>query len=416
MSITVNHTATDSRGPCVAKQSARQSLFLVSLALSAIAVSLLILKFSPAPFFWLWLTLVAVSWTAMIGIHGSWPRAILFNLGIVGSLLAGGEAYLVTHEYTTTTFSDDFLSPDAQLGWAPPKGLQAHAFKARSVGLFHGPAGVLFNVNYTIDSDGLRIAPSYRNDDLKGTIIFFGCSFTFGEGLEDGETLPYQVGTLSGGRYRTFNFAFEGYSAAQMLAEIEDGMVQRVVDTAPQYAYYVAIPNHVWRVAGRVAWGGHAPRYVLDADGTVRQAGNFDNRKPLALRLGLGSRVNKQLSKSAMWRMLSMSDSRITDGDFRTYFAVVRRSQMLLTAQFPGIRFRVILWPNQHVAQQREAYEKLREGFDRMGIPVDLVEDILPNYNTDRSPYILSSTDRHPNALANRILANHLLSEIVEQR
>jgi len=352
----------------------------------------------------------------MIGIHESWSRAILFNLGIVGSVLAGVEAYLVAHEYTTTTFSDDFLSPDAQLGWAPPKGLQAQAFKARSVGLFHGPAGVLFNVNYTIDPNGLRIAPPYRNDDLKGTVIFFGCSFTFGEGLEDGETLPYQVGTLSAGRYRTFNFAFEGYSPAHMLAEIEHGMVQRVVDTAPRYAYYVAIPNHVWRVAGRVAWGGHAPRYVLDADGTIRQAGNFDNRKPLALRLGLGSRVNRQLSKSAMWRTLSMSDYRITEDDFRTYFAVVRRSQMLLTAQFPGIQFRVILWPNQHVAQQREAYEKLREGFDRMGIPVDLVEDILPNYNADRSPYILSSTDHHPSALANRVLANHVLSEIAEQR
>ena len=351
----------------------------------------------------------------MIGVPGSWPRAILFNLGIVGSLLAGGEAYLVTHEYTTTTFSDDFLSPDAQLGWAPPKGLQAHAFKARSVGLFHAPTGMLFNVTYTIDPDGLRIAPPYRKDDLIGTAIFFGCSFTFGEGLEDGETLPYQVGTQSGGRYRTFNFAFEGYSPAHMLAEIEHGRVQRVVDTTPRYAYYVAIPNHVWRVAGRVAWGGHAPRYVVDADETVRQEGNYENRKPLALRLGFGSRVDRQLSKSAMWRMLSMSDSRITDDDFRTYFAVVRRSQMLLTAEFPGIQFRILLWPNQHVAQQREVYEKLREGFGRMGIPVDLVEDILPDYSTDRSPYILSSTDHHPSALANRMLAQHILSEIAQQ-
>jgi hypothetical protein len=412
----VNHTSTVSRGPCVAKRGARQPLFLVSLALSAIAASLLILKFAPAPFFWLCLTWAAALWAAMIGIHGSWPRAILFNVGIVASLLAGAEAYLVTHEYTTTIFSDNFLAHDDQLGWAPPKGIQAHAFKARFVGLFHGPTGVLFNVNYTIDPDGLRIAPPYRKDDLIGTAIFFGCSFTFGEGLEDSETLPYQIGSQSGGRYRTFNFAFEGYSPAHMLAEIEHGMVQRVVDTTPRYAYYVAIPNHVWRVAGRVAWGGHAPRYVVDADGTVRQEGNFENRKPLALQLGLGSRVDRQLGKSAIWRMLSMGDFRITDDDFRTYFAVVRRSQMLLAAQYAGIQFRVLLWPNQHVAQQREAYEKLREGFSRMGIPVDLVEDILPNYSTDRSPYILSSTDHHPNALANRMLAQHILSEIGQQR
>ena len=110
-----------------------------------------------------------------------------------------------------------------------------------------------------------------------------------------------------------------------------------------------------------------------------------------------------------------MSDSRITEDDFHTYFAVVRRSQVLLTAQYPGIQFRVILWPNQHVAQERATYERLREEFSRMGIPVDLVEDILPGYSVDRSPYILSSTDHHPSALANRLLAHYVLSEMLKE-
>lgn len=257
--------------------------------------------------------------------------------------------------------------------------------------------------------------PPWRKDDLAGAVLFFGCSFTFGEGLQDNETLPYQVGAQSGGRYHTFNLAFEAYGPNQMLAQIEHGMVQRVVDTAPQYAIYVAIPAHVWRVAGRVAWGGHGPRYVLDSDGTVHQAGNFGNRKTLAERLGLTRGVG-QLNKSAMYRMLSSGEARITDDDIRLYFAVVRRSQELLAAQYPGIRFEVILWPNQHVPQQREAYEKLRDGFRQRGVPLVLVEDILPGYNTDRSPYILGSTDHHPNALADRLLAQYILSKIVHMQ
>jgi hypothetical protein len=153
---------------------------------------------------------------------------------------------------------------------------------------------------------------------------------------------------------------------------------------------------------------------VLDAAGTVHQDGYFDNRKTLAERLGLGRRVQGQLDKSAMWRMLSTGDSRITDDDIRLYFAVVRRSQELLTAQYPGIQFHVILWPNQHVAQQRATYEKLRDGFRQMGIPLDLVEDILPGYNTDRAPYILGPSDHHPNALADRLLSQYILSKIVQ--
>jgi hypothetical protein len=392
------------------KPGALQFLFPLAIFCSAVAASVLILRFAPAPFFWVWLTWAAALWAGMLVVHGSWPRAILFNFGIVLCFLAAVEGYLSTNEYTTPIFPDgDFYVHDDVLGWAPTKGIEAHAIKFAPAGLLNRPSRLLFDTRYTIDSNGLRIAPPYRSDDLAGTVLFFGCSFTFGEGLQDSETLPYQVGAQSGGRYRTFNFAFEGYSPAQMLAEIEHGMVRRVVDTSPRYAYYVAIPGHVWRVAGLVSWGGHAPRYVLDSDGTVHQEGHLEDRKPLHERLGIHRGV-RQLKKSAIWRMLESPDSPITDDDLRLYFAVVRRSQELLNAQYPGIQFRVILWP----VRNDPTYEKLRDGFLRMGIPLDLVEDIVPGFKTDRSGFILSPADHHPNAVANRLIAQHVLSEIAK--
>lgn len=411
MAITENRASTvlgsTKRGP-------RQLFLLAAIFCSAIAASLLLLKFAPAPFFWLWLTWAIAFWVAILGVQGSWPRAILFNLGILACLPAGAEAYLITHEYTPTVFSHGFIVHDEVLGWAPAKGIKAHAFKAGPAGLLHGPEGVLFDVNYTINSDGLRIAPPYQKDHLAGTALFFGCSYTFGEGLQDSETLPYQVGLLSKGRYRIINFAFEGYSPAQMLAELEHGVVQRVVDNTPKYALYVAAPIHVWRLAGHVAWGGHAPRYVLDTDGTVHQMGFYDSNT-LDERLGLStsSRIRGQLDKSALWRMIGSRESRVTDDDIRLYLAVVRRSQELLVAQFPEIQFHVILWLNQDAPEQRYVYEKIRDGFLRMGYPVHLVENILPGYSADRSPYILSSVDHHPNALADRLIAQYVVSEIV---
>jgi len=146
----------------------------------------------------------------------------------------------------------------------------------------------------------------------------------------------------------------------------------------------------------------------------VHQEGFFGDRKPLALRLGLGKRIGGQLNKSALWREFSMGDSRITDDDIRLYFAVVRRSQQLLAAEYPGIQFRVLLWPSQNVAQQRATYLKLRDGFRQMGIPLDLVEDVLPGYSTDRSPYVLGPADHHPSALADRLLAHFVVSHILQ--
>ncbi len=131
---------------------------------------------------------------------------------------------------------------------------------------------------------------------------------------------------------------------------------------------------------------------MLDPDGTVHRAGYFEIRKPLAQRLRFGRQIEWQLKKSAIWRRLLVFDSRITEDDIRLYFAVVRRSQELLTAQFPGIQFRIILWPGHSgSAAQRSAYEKMRDGFLLMGIPVDLVADILPGYNADPKKFHLSS-------------------------
>jgi hypothetical protein len=354
--------------PPSAKRGAKPFLFLVSLLVSAVAASLLILKAAPAPWFWLWLTWAAVLFTGIFVVKGSWPRAILLNLGIVAILLAATEGYFVTHEYLPPTYPDGgFFVPDDALGWTPAKGIKAHAIKYLPAGLLHGPEGMLFDRTYTIDANGLRVAPPYRQPDLIGTVLFFGCSFTFGDGLDDDETLPYQVGTQSGGRYRTFNFAFQAYGPNHMLALIQHDRVRRVVDTTPQHAFYVAIPGHVWRVAGRVAWGGHAPRYALNADGSVHLAGAFGNRELLDQRLGLKHGV-RQLNKSAIWRRLGNGDDRISDDDLRLYFAVVRHSQELLAAQYPGIQFHIILWPYQDSPQQPYAYEKMLEEFRRTGV------------------------------------------------
>jgi hypothetical protein len=47
-----------------------------------------------------------------------------------------------------------------------------------------------------------------------------------------------------------------------------------------------------------------------------------------------------------------------------------------------------------------------------MGIPVAFVEDILPGYNADPGKFQLSTMDTHPNALANRLLAQYVVSKL----
>jgi len=69
---------------------------------------------------------------------------------------------------------------------------------------------VIYDVKYTIDKARMRVTPfNSENPDNDMVINFFGGSHTFGEGLNDNETLPYFVHKQT--NYRTYNFGFHGY-------------------------------------------------------------------------------------------------------------------------------------------------------------------------------------------------------------
>jgi hypothetical protein len=354
------------------------------------------------PFVWLgWglaLALLAGAWYLKTGL----ARVVMFNAAVLLAMFAMAETYVALYDEGFPTYSAPYALDDDVLGTVPVKQVRAHSSRIE-----HGK--VVYDVNYTIDANGLRIAPASQVDSPAGSVLFFGCSFTFGEGVQDDETVPYQVAIQSNGRYETYNFGFHGYGPHQMLAAIESGRVRQIVTKSPRYAFYEALPDHVARVAGKIPYGRHNPRYRLNPDGTVRLDGHFDDgqKPPSAFEL----RLRGQLRKSAIYRMFERAEPRTNEDDLRLLLATVRRSRDLLAAEYPGIEFHVVLWRNFEYEQP--IYQKLQEGFAEMHIPVHLVENMLPDYNLDSRKYLLSPGDGHPNQLANRLLARYIVSEIL---
>ena len=111
---------------------------------------------------------------------------------------------------------------------------------------------LLYQVKYTIDDHGLRIAsPSVNTEKRQSNcLLFFGDSFTFGEGVKDDETMPYRVSEKTKRRYHAYNFAFLGYGPHQMLAQLQEGLVDAAIECKPAVAIYQALPDHVSRAAG----------------------------------------------------------------------------------------------------------------------------------------------------------------------
>ena len=376
-------------------------LFAVVLALF---LSRLALQRSAHPFGW-----IALCW---VGCFSSWAlisrNVALRVLGLNAAILTLGagisETILLHREKLAADTRHYDGAPPVKNDWL------GSAFRPSSViHAWHREGDrLLFDVRYTNDSFGLRIGPPLSVERPKGTVLFFGCSYAYGEGLNDEATLPYQVGVASGGSYRILNFAGGGYGPHQMLSSLEHGLVDRVVGgDSVRYAVYEAIPEHVLRAVGRVPFQRHAPRYRIANDGKLVFAGHFDDRSPNRLK-----RVGQEFERSALYRFMAYQVPRlwpVPDSDLRTYLAIVSRSRDILRTKYPNIRFEVLLW-----GDGRDLEQRIATGLDRLGIPVQRVPEILPHFDEylHGSRYRVSPDDIHPDSIANAILARYLASRV----
>jgi len=157
----------------------------------------------------------------MIASRRSITRVAWLYVAVVAVTLGAAEAYFWHADSfrLTPSYSAKYIVRDDVLGAAPTIGVTGRSR------LLNGNE-VIYDVAYTIGSDRLRVSPPVH-EPVVGSVVFFGCSYTFGEGLPDDATMPYRVGVISGGKYQIRNFGFHGYGAHQMLSALEAGVVER---------------------------------------------------------------------------------------------------------------------------------------------------------------------------------------------
>ncbi len=261
---------------------------------------------------------------------------------------------------------------------------------------------IIYQVNIKTDEHGLRISPPYDSDSLIGHCIFFGGSRTFGEGVENEATLPYQVGMMSEGAYRTYNFGYGGYGPHQMLAALESDMVEKIVpqDSLPKYVFYQAIKDHVKRVNGMVTWDPNGPRYLLDANGMVKHVGKFKEIRTVA------DQLKSFLRKSTTYRQIFEGYDDIGRDELALFAAVVEASKAKCELLFPGSEFYVLFWNGG-----KQLHKRMISVLNNRGIKVLLIYDILPEKKA--RAYRLHKYDSHPKPLAYELIAKYLVDNVL---
>ncbi len=320
-------------------------------------------------------------------------RAVAIVVFNVVALVAIAAAYVVVRDWlwpvrVQKLGDDGFIRKSRLLGHRPAAGMQTS-------GMLKIGDRTVYDVTYTIDADGLRVSPPEPAGEDAPCVLFFGCSFMFGEGLEDDETLPYRVGVLSGGRYAVRNFGFSGYGPHHMLGAIEGGFVAEAARCQPRYAIYLGHYHHNLRAAGRWWWDRYGPRYILE-DGVAVRYGNFHDPD-----------VDLPWS-AAKLEGPEPGAGDVTPENIHLLYGIVDRSRALLARSYPGIEFHVLYW-------DKGEWPLFGAGWDATRAPVHFVSDILrrpEDVEEWRHAYKLDGDD-HPNALAGDGMARYVVREIL---
>lgn len=103
----------------------------------------------------------------------------------------------------------------------------------------------IYDVTISIDEFGRRLVPDQTSSINRRFFMFLGCSFIFGEGVNDLETLPYLLSTKLSG-FHFYNYGCLGCSPAAILKKLQTTDLEPQISEAsgtvlmPIFSYYLS--------------------------------------------------------------------------------------------------------------------------------------------------------------------------------
>ena len=355
-----------------------------------------ILEYFAAPYAWLCGSIFLMClYLSLRSLH-SWGKAVWLNIGLAILTLGSFELYVWLQDGKTQLWYDpEYHTGHPLLGYVAQRNHVGSSTR-------HDNGKLTFDVQYTIGANGLRVSPpsTQENSDC---ILFFGGSFTFGEGVPDEQTMPYQVGLKTHQRYQIHNFGFHGYGPHHMLAALEHQIVEEAIQCAPRYVIYQAIVAHAARVAGRAFWDRHGPRYVLE-EGRVVFRGRFSDTSLFS------DAVYDQFRKSAIvQRVMRKKGAQVEPQDIQLFGESVAAARDYVEKHYPDSVFHVLFWDWFGEERRIAMLEALRQ----RDIVVHPISTILPDRGENGLRYQLSPSDIHPSPLAHERIAEYVVYHII---
>ncbi len=232
------------------------------------------------------------------------------------------------------------------------------------------------------------------------SIMFFGCSYAYGDFLETEQTIGYKVSALTD--RPVYNFAGSGWGLQHMYIQLEkkNAIFDQIKN--PEYAIYIFMGDHIHRIYYHkwgLAKGGLQLGYSAKNNKLVKSV-------PLFVHL---NRLNilKIIEEKYLFANYTYNSKR-QDENFDLMKLYFIESRKKLLEKYPDIKFVILKYPYPHSKQwyyETSRWDELEaQGF----IIVDL--DELTKKNLLSDDYRLP--DEHPNEKAWDLISQLLVKKL----
>ena len=294
----------------------------------------------------------------------------------------------VTHGY----YQDDYI-----LGYKPGANIEALASMTNQ-------GETIYEVTYSIDAYCRRITPVENRTDRNRYAIFFGGSYTFGEGVENNQTLPAYFSNVSSS-YMPYNYGFHGYGPHHMLAKLIAVNLETEIQEKTGILIYLYLPDHINRVIGSMhvynTWGKSCPYYTIDAQNNLIRKESFFYGRPYI------SMFYDLLGRSNFIKYFKINfPLRLSDRHYRLTTKVIEESRKEFQKQFENDHFYVVLYPSE--VKTRENARRIIPYFEKANIKYLDYTDL---FDPGSEEFTIKS-DGHPTPKAYEILAKKLSQDV----
>ncbi len=142
---------------------------------------------------------------------------------------------------------------------------------------------VVYDYQYTTDECHRRVSPVADSEKRNRFALFFGGSFTFGDGVEDDETLPSQFGAVAP-EFVPYNYGCMGHATQSLYLHVHRPGFRDEIAQGRGVVIYTYINPHLGRVIGQMrmagSFGARLPEFRLTGDG-IEHLGTFQEASPL---------------------------------------------------------------------------------------------------------------------------------------